>query len=192
MEFPMVIGKCEVNSLKELRDLAKDNTEAQMILADAFWEGDGVPQDYKKAFLLFEKAAAKDNSQALLNLGYMYRKGIACTVDLFKAEQLYLKAAELGDDEADGVLAEVYIYGMGPVKQDLCRGLEYAYKSVHSERGDDEILSWFGGPDAFEQIYEMITGGMLDDNSFRMFCQKLRQDQSPEYRKYEPAGLYDD
>lgn len=192
MEFPMIIGEYEVNSLKELRGLAEENTEAQMILGDAFWDGDGVPQDYKKAFSLFEKAAANNNSQALLNLGYMYRKGIACEVDLLKTEQLYLKAAELGDDEANGVLAEVYIYGMGPVKQDLLRGMEYAYKSVHSERGDDEILSWFGGPEAFEQIYEMITEGMLDDNEFRMICQKIRQDQAQEYRQYEPLGLYDE
>lgn len=192
MNFPMMIGENEIYSLKELRDLSLDNAEAQMILADAFWDGDGLPQDYKKAFALFEKAAAKGNSQALLNLGYMYRKGIACEVDLLKAEQLYLEAKELGDDEADGVLAEVYIFGMGPVKQDLLKGLDYAYKSIHSEKGDDEILSWFGGPEAFEQIYEMVTEGMLDDNALRMICQKLRQDQSPEYKQYEPEGLYDE
>ena len=154
MEFPMMIGENEVNSLKELRNLAEGNVEAQMILGDAFCEGDGVPQDFRKAFLLFEKASEKNNSQALLNLGYMYRKGIACDVDLLKAEQLYLKAEALGDEEANGILAEVYIYGMGPVKQDLRKGLEYAYKSVHSEQGDEEVLSWFGGEEAFEQIYK--------------------------------------
>lgn len=193
MDFPMMIGEHEVNSVKELRNLAEENSEAQKILGEAFFEGDGVPQDYRKAFSLLEKAAAAGNSQALLDLGYMYRKGIACEVDLLKAEQLYLKAEELGDDEADGILAEVYIYGMGPVKQDLLRGLEYANRAVHSERGDDEILGWFGGMEAFEKIYEVITGGMLDDNAFRMYCQKLRQDPAQdEYRKYEPIGLYDD
>lgn len=192
MEFPMMVGEYEVNSLKELRNLAEENTEAQLILADAFWEGDGVPQDYKKAFMLSEKLAAKDNSQGLLNLAYMYCKGIECEVDLLKAERLYLRAAELGDPEAYGMLAEVYIYGMGPVKQDLFRGLEYAYKSVHSERGDDEVLAWFGGPESFEAVYEMIMGGALDDNALRMYCQKLREDQSPHYRQYEPDGLYDE
>ncbi len=192
MEFPMMIGENEVNSLKELRNLAEGNVEAQMILGDAFCEGDGVPQDFRKAFLLFEKASEKNNSQALLNLGYMYRKGIACDVDLLKAEQLYLKAEALGDEEANGILAEVYIYGMGPVKQDLRKGLEYAYKSVHSEQGDEELLSWFGGEEAFEQIYKLVTEELLDDNSFRMICQKLRQDQAIEYRQYEPIGLYDE
>jgi len=191
MEFPMTIGGQEINSLKELRNLAEENVEAQMILGEAFWEGNGVPQDFKKAFVMFEKASAQDNSQALLNLGYMYCKGIACEVDLLKCEELYLRADALGDEEANGILAEVYIYGMGPVKQDLRKGMEYAYKSVHSEKGDEEILSWFGGEETFEQVYQLITENMLDDTSFRMFCQKLREDQSQEYRKYEPLGLYD-
>ena len=191
MLFPMMVGQNKVNSLKELRELGETNMDAQMILGDAFWEGDGVPKDFKKAFYYFEKAAQKNNSQALLNLGYMYRKGIACEVDLLKAERFYLQADKLGDEEANGILAEVYIFGMGPVKQDLRKGLMYAYKSVHSPKGDDEILSWFGGAESFEQIYGLIMGDGLDEASFRKICKKIRQDQSPEYRQYEPKGLYD-
>ena len=189
MDFPIMIGEEEVCSMKELRALAEENTEAQRILGEAFWEGDGVPQDYRKAFNYFEKAAERNDSQALLNLGFMYRKGIACEVDLLKAEELYLRADALGDDEANGILAEVYLFGMGPVKQDVKKGLEYAKKSV--EAGDDELLEWFDGEEAFEAIYNAITQNMMDDNSYRAFCQKLRQDQSPEYQQYEPEGLYD-
>ncbi len=191
MLFPMMVGQKQVNSLKELRELGETDVDAQMILGDAFWEGDGVPKDFKKTFYYFEKAAQKNNSQALLNLGYMYRKGIACEVDLLKAEQLYLQADKLGDEEANGALAEVYIFGMGPVKQDLRKGFEYAYKAVHSQKGDDELLSWFGGAEDFEKIYELIMEGGYDDATFRKICERLRQDQSPEYRQYEPAGLYD-
>ena len=38
-------------------------------------EGHGVPKDYEKAFIWFEKAAEQNNILALYNLGLMYRDG---------------------------------------------------------------------------------------------------------------------
>ena len=191
MEFPMTIGGEEVNSLKELKVLAEDNVEAMTVLIDAYWNGDGVPQDFKKVFALCEKAVALNDTQAMIDLGFMYRKGMACEVDLLKCEELTLRAHELGDPEAKHILAEFYIYGMGPVKQDLLKGLQFAYDSIISEEGDDEIASWFGGEESFMEIYEAIKEGLVDETSLNMIAIKLRQDQPEEYRIHEPAGLYD-
>ncbi len=190
MKFPVVVDKKIINSISELKEFAEKNTKAQMLLGDAYWNGKGVPQSYKEAFEYYQKAANNNDSQAMLNLGHMYRKGIACEVDLLKCESLYLNAEALGDDEANGLLAEIYIYGMGPVKQDLRKGLIYARKAVDSPKGDPEILKWFGGEDAFNVIYEEIMGNGISDEDYRLYSNAIREDQSLEYRKYEPVGLY--
>lgn len=192
MEFPIIIDGKKLYSLRELKDMAETNGKAQVFLGEAFFNGDDVPQDYRKAFSYFTKAVEKGESQGMMDLAYMYRKGFAGEVDLLKTERYYLKAYHCGDEEALGALAEMYVFGMGPVKQDLKKGMEYAYKAIFSETmPNKEVCSWFGGEDDFLMMYQMITSGALDDNTMHMICQKFREDQSPEYKIYEPDGLYD-
>ena len=191
MEFPVEIDGEELYSMRELRAKAETNGEAQVMLGEAFFTGDGVPQDYRKALLYFQKAVENGESQGMLDLAMMYRKGIAVDVDLLKTELLCLMAYECGDREALGALAEMYIFGMGPVKQDLKKGMEYAYKAIHYRELRSSILSWFGGLDDFMEFYNAISQAEPDDVGLRMLGQQLRQSQSPEYKRYEPVGLYD-
>lgn len=191
MEFPVEIDGEELNTLRELRDKAQTNSKAQVMLGEAFFTGDGVPHDYRKALSYFEKAADNGDSQGMLNLAYMYRKGISVDVDLLKTEQLCLRAYECGDKEALGALAEMYIFGMGPVKQDIQRGMGYAYKAIHYRQLHDAVCGWFGGEEEFINMHAVIASCDPEDVRLHMLGQKLRQDQSPEYKKYEPEGLYD-
>ena len=49
--------------------------EAQYNLGVMYYSGDGVLQDYAKAFELFTKSAEQGNARAQFNLGVMYENG---------------------------------------------------------------------------------------------------------------------
>src|SRR5215510_10425361 len=68
---------------------------------------DDVEQDYKKAIVLYRKAANKGNAEAQYALGccYEYGDGIKKNVDL--AVKWYTKAADQGYTEAQKALAEL-------------------------------------------------------------------------------------
>ena len=195
MDFPMTINGEEVTNLKELRALAETSGPAQVILAEAFFHGDGVPQDFKKAHYYCEKAVENGESQGMLDLAFLYRKGIEVDIDYLKEEELNLRAAACGDEEAYGFLAETYLCGRGPVKQDLIKGLEYLYKAINSKYGDshDDLLSLFGGKEQFLSIYSAIVEyNAVDEYILRRICSDLRTEQTEEEKKRIPEGLYDD
>lgn len=45
------------------------NVEAQFVLAGIYFKGNGIPQDYIKAFEWYQKAADQGHAQAQNNLG---------------------------------------------------------------------------------------------------------------------------
>ena len=51
----------------------------------AYYEDDSVPQNYKKAFELFQKAADQDYAPAKYDLGTMHYEGVAVEIDYKKA-----------------------------------------------------------------------------------------------------------
>src|SRR5665213_1030865 len=65
-------------------------------LAQMYSRGDGVPQDYAKAFLIYSELAARGEPLAFHNLGVCYQNGLGTKKDLLKAEQSYRKAADSG------------------------------------------------------------------------------------------------
>jgi uncharacterized protein len=81
------------------------NAEAQAMLAQIYADGkQGVAQDYVKALMWNEKAAAQGNARAHLNIGLMYRDGSGVSKDTAKALQEFSKAAEMGDMKASRYL----------------------------------------------------------------------------------------
>ena len=69
-----------------------------------FKEGRGVVQDYKKAFILFSKAANANNAKAQFNLGALYDMGLGCEEDKEKAIEYCRKAAYQGHEMAKGII----------------------------------------------------------------------------------------
>jgi uncharacterized protein len=86
------------------------SAEAQAMLAGIYASGkQGLPQDYAKALMWNEKAAAQGNGRAYLNIGLMYRDGAGVPKDAAKALEEFTKAADLGDMKASrylGLFAE--------------------------------------------------------------------------------------
>lgn len=65
-----------------------------------YYFGDGVPKDYKKAAILFEKASELQNLAAMNALAVIYYNGLAGTKDINKAYELFQKSADLGFEDS--------------------------------------------------------------------------------------------
>ena len=82
---------------------------SQFQLGNRYLEGDGVKQDFEKAFSWYQKAAEQDLAPALLNMGECYFHGIGVGKDHEKAISYYTQAAEHNSRRAEFILG--YIYG---------------------------------------------------------------------------------
>jgi len=69
-----------------------------------FKEGRGVEQDYKKAYVLFKKAAMAGNASAQFNLGALYDMGLGCEEDKEKAIEWCRKASFQGHQIAKEIM----------------------------------------------------------------------------------------
>lgn len=168
MKFPKNINGVKVKSIEELMELAKTEAQAQYEMAGAYLEGDGVPQDNDKAFHYTSLAAAQKYTQSIIDLAYFYRKGIGCKRDVLKSEELFLEAMRLGDDEALGFLAEIYLFGMGPIKQDMLKGLDYMNRALQASCNVDDLLAFCNcNKREFFQLYHTIKAGKVPADALR-------------------------
>lgn len=79
---------------------------AQAVLAELFYSGTGVEQDYQKALYWYTLAANARQAQAALSLFYMYFQGLGITRDNTTAFDYLSKAAALGSADAREMLME--------------------------------------------------------------------------------------
>ena len=80
---------------------------AQYNLAQCYYEGDGVEQNYEKAVYWYTKAAKLGDADAQNNLGNCYQNGEGVEQDYEKAVHWYRKAAKQGNQEAQKRLNEI-------------------------------------------------------------------------------------
>jgi len=106
-----VKAECEFNDssvAEEVRSCQDDAengvVEAQVRLADAYYDGDGVPQDFAEATRWTRKAAEQGDSSAQYNLGLAYYTGEGVPQDYAEAALWYRRAAEQGDESAQANL----------------------------------------------------------------------------------------
>jgi len=91
-----------------------ENSRQLFLSGKQYHDGDGVKQDYAKAYDLYLKAAALGNNDARINLGYMYFVGEGVQQSYAAARGWYLDAADTS--EARQNLAAIYEYGLGVEK----------------------------------------------------------------------------
>jgi TPR repeat protein len=99
------------------------DAQAQSYLGMMYRDGQGVPQDYGKAFDLFHKAANQDYAPAQFFLAEMYGNGLGVQQDYTLAATWYRKAADQGFVNAEFVLGVMYHDGQG-VPQDNAQAME--------------------------------------------------------------------
>ncbi len=101
-------------ALRELKTLAeKGDLNAQIELANAYRQGIGVSQDYKKAVKWFTLAAQQGDAKAQYNLGVMHSFGLGVVPDYEPAVKWYTLAAQQGNALAQYNLARLYYLGHG-------------------------------------------------------------------------------
>lgn len=184
MEYPLMVGDVVVNSRSELLKLGETNLDAQIMLIDAFYLGEGMPRDYKKAVYYAEKAVEHKHTQSMINLSFFYRKAIGCKRDVLSAEKLLLEAEKLKDDEAYAWLAEMYLYGMGPVKQDTEKAFDYVYKALNSSFDSEFLLEDLNcSRDEFMMLYKKMKAGEIPKEILNQITMRLRSDSLDEYNE---------
>ncbi len=117
--------------------LKQDNVAAQRALAALYDEGNGVAQDYQKAYDLYTKAAEKNDIEAILALVNYYSTGIVVAQDTKKADELYQKAYDMAEKEANaGNVNAQRIFGELLVEtnksEEIKTGLEWLEKAANT------------------------------------------------------------
>jgi TPR repeat protein len=100
---------------------------AQAQLANLYYTGLVVPEDYQKAFHMYSRSAQAGNPCGLYGLGIMYEHGRFVNRDRAKAFSYFERAAELGDTPSQIRAAAMLFLGQG-VAQDFPEGEEYLWK----------------------------------------------------------------
>lgn len=103
------------------------NPSAQAQLANLYYTGLVVPEDYQKAFHLYSRAAEAGNPCGLYGLGIMYEHGRFVPRDPAKAFSYFEKAADLGDTPSQIRAAAMLFLGQGIVP-DFLKGEGYVQK----------------------------------------------------------------
>lgn len=82
-------------------------TSSMRVVGAMYYHGDGIRQDYDKAFYWSSKAAEKGDDFALYTLGMMYSEGHGVKRNFAKAKECYTEAIHRGNKEAIKALAEL-------------------------------------------------------------------------------------
>jgi TPR repeat protein len=127
---PAASAVAERSELGSLRvEAAAGQAEAQYKLAMRYVYGDGVPQDYAKAFIWLSKAAVQGHSKAQNSLGVRYARGQGVKLDAKQAVFWWRKSAEQGNDFAQNNLSDAYFNGQG-VEKNLAEYFKWAQRAA--------------------------------------------------------------
>ncbi len=126
--------------------VAANNPFAAYALGGQYYRGQGVEQDFQKAFAHFLSAAtheSKPNAYAQYQLGAMCKDGIGTEVDKARSELWYQEAykgflaieQQMADDKLYYRLGSMNMHGVGTPK-DLLKAKEYYEKAIALDNVD--------------------------------------------------------
>ncbi len=126
--------------------------EAQYYLGKMYQNGQGVEENYSRAWSWYKRAAGKNHSDSSFELARMYEKGQGVPQDWNEAGNWYLKAAKSGNVRAQARLGQMLIEGVG-MARDIYEGTEWLQKAAEG-----------GHAGARGRLDEMYRRGMLSKN----------------------------
>ncbi len=119
-----------VEDFERCLPLAKQGlASAQFALGLMYFEGLGVPQDYKEAVKWIRKAAGQGDAGAQRYLSHIYLKGLGVPQDYKEAVKWCRKAAEQGFAASQYGLGLMYFQGLG-VPQDYKEAVKWYRKAA--------------------------------------------------------------
>jgi uncharacterized protein len=124
---------------KELRKSAEGgDASAQNKLGILYYEGKGVPQDYRQAKQWFEEAAKQGHAGAQTNLGTLYLHGEGAPQSDRMALFWFSQAAEQRDALAFAKLGLMYAQGRGVLQDFIQAHMWYNLSAAHGENKSAE------------------------------------------------------
>lgn len=126
------------------KELAKnpDHMGGNNHLGRAYYLGQGVPQDYAKAFHYLSIAHDKKGSKwGAFYLATMSFNGWGTPQDYGKALR-FLNEVDWQNNEADYMRGFIYARGLGGVPEDIKKGVEYLQKAGNLSKAKEELLHY--------------------------------------------------
>ena len=177
------------------KELAKrGDIDGMRELGKMYLKGQGVPQNYKAAYKLLNRASVCDDDKAMFVLAGMYRTGNGVSPNLKKAAKLYLKAASKGNSNGYYGIGMLIYKGMG-VKQDYSLAVKLLEKgSKLNNPGCDLVLaSYYANGYIDKADYEKAElyydKAVADGHGWTVDITKYSQLDSIK-RRNEKAGYY--
>ena len=78
--------------------------DAQLVIADMYYEGRGIRKDNTKAFEYYSKSAEQGNEIAQYNLAVLYLKGEGVKINIVKAFEYFEKSSSNNYENAKNAL----------------------------------------------------------------------------------------
>lgn len=130
------------------------NIDSKVLLGDAYYNGRGVKQDYKKSFALYSQAAAQNHNYAAYMLGVQCMDGSGVDKDVTAGFSWLLRSAGLNFDDAQLGVARSYAAGIGVAKDSVAAAVWF---QIYELNGHPEAL-----PDR-EAVEKTLTPEQLAD-----------------------------
>ena len=112
MALSPAAAETSTEQIEEWRAAAEQgDAKSQYILGGAYYFGEGVAQDLRKAVRWYRAAAEQGHAPAQYNLGVAYDYGEGIAKDQREAVRWYRAAAEQGHSKAQFNLGEAYYFG---------------------------------------------------------------------------------
>lgn len=134
-----VAFSCQAQSF--LQKAKSGNVLSMYELANQYYNGIGMLQSYKDAFIWYKKAADRGHLESAYKTGFMYENGYGVKANETSAFNYYLKAASRGNEKAQVKVATMYEKGQGTTKS-LARSM--VWYRMGAERGDTLCLKKMG------------------------------------------------
>lgn len=146
---------------------------ALMMQGICYYNGDGVPQNFEKAFTLFQAAVVKGDIYSSYFLGYMYMNGQGVEKDINNAITLFESATTFGHIQAQSYLGRYY------------------FENGYKEQGIELLLLAATGNDRNAQYFLSQIYANIDEKQALQYLKKAADNLHPD-AQYELARILED
>lgn len=108
----------------------RGDSEAQLVLADRYYEGHGVTKDVERAAVSYKRAAEQGAAKAQYMMGKLCKEGQGIPRNLVIAATWFQKAAEQGVAAAQYELGRMYQDGGEALSRDDSKAIEWLQRSA--------------------------------------------------------------
>lgn len=172
-------GKLDATPMAD-NEYATTLGNAESITGWLYESGNGVSQDYQKAFTEYSKAAKYKNTLAYMGLAGLYDRGMGVREDQSKAFGFWLLAANDGDSMAQFNVANSYLDGIGILKN-LQKAINFFTASANQ--------GFANAQESLGQLYEKGEGVKADNSAASEWYRKAAE-QGRQNSQISLANMY--